>query len=173
MVALSLPGLFVLYAWNSISQAAGRKSFFAKDTRYLRAFVLVCLGLALCNGVLDNGVLDNSVDTEQSLIMRSGWSAREPTLPERVRPGRHFPLASVPNPPQFRFSTASHGLPSASSVGLQDELGEGSTAADLVVDNMLWDEQGAWGFTSTLAASDRQPALSATGASVGTHTEVS
>ncbi|DBA70928.1 TPA: hypothetical protein ACH3X2_011373 [Trebouxia sp. C0005] len=102
--------------------------------------------------------------------MGSGRSVRELTLPE-IQIGRHLPLASGPKPPQFRFSTASHGPPSASSVGLQDELGEGSTAAHLVVGGMLPSplgiEQGARGFTSTLAASERQPALSATGASVG------
>lgn len=173
MVALSLPGLFVLCAWNAISQAAGRKSLIRKDNiRYTRTFVLVCLGVACCNCVLDN-----SMDNEQTVLMGPSWSLREPILPERTRPGRHLPLASAPNPPQFRFSTAAYGLPSASSVGLQDELGEGSTAADLVVDDMLpsplWIEQGAWGFTSTLAASERQPALSATGASVGKHTQVS
>lgn len=173
MVALSLPGLFVLYVWNAISQATGRQSLLRKDnTRYIRTFVLVCLGVACCNFELDN-----SKDNEQTGILGPSWSLREPTLPERIRPGRHIPLASAPNPPQFRFSTAAYGLPSASSVGLQDERGEGSTDADHVVDDMLpsprWIEQGAWGFTSTLAASERQPALSATGASVGKHTQVS
>ncbi len=173
MVALSFPGMFMLYAWNTISEAAGRKSMLrTNNIRFIRTFVLVCLAAALFNGVLDS-----SVDTEQNVNMGSRWSGREPTLPERIRSGRYLPLASVPNPPQFRLSTAAYGLPPASSVGLQDELGEGSTAADLDGDTMLlaplWIEQGAWGFTSTLAASKRQPAMSATGSSAGKHTQVS
>jgi len=162
----------VLFSWNTISQAAGRKSLLSNNnTRFIRTFVLVCLAAALFNGVLDS-----SVDTEQNVFMGSRWSGRERTLPERVRSGRYLPLATAPNPPQFRFSTPP-GLPSAFSVGLQDELGEGSTAADVVGETMLpaplWIEQGAWGFTSTMAASERQLALFATGAPVGKHTQVS
>lgn len=166
-MALALPWLFIICAWSSISRAAGHKSVFGKNsTRRTCTFVL--LGLVSCTCILEN-----TLDTEPFLIMGSGRSVRELTLPE-IQIGRHLPLASGPKPPQFRFSTASHGPPSASSVGLQDELGEGSTAAHLVVGGMLPSplgiEQGARGFTSTLAASERQPALSATGASVGKHT---
>jgi len=77
--------------------------------------------------------------------------------------------------PPYLFDSGLPGSPDPYSACLQDELGEGSTAGDLVIDDTLpsplWSGKGAWGLTSTLADSERQPALSVTGAYVGKHTQ--
>ncbi|KAL0038644.1 hypothetical protein WJX79_001228 [Trebouxia sp. C0005] len=43
-----------------------------------------------------SSTLEKTVDTEQSLIMGSGGSVREPTLPDSNRSGRLLALASAP-----------------------------------------------------------------------------